>query len=82
LYFREVAMDFNTFSLLFESPPNKQKIVGHEELSSNDHQKMDILRSGVWIKKTWKEEFKDYGKYNKLYKEGIRGSGALENYHD
>ena len=47
VYFGVVAMDFNTFALLFEPPVNKHKIVGHEELSVNDHQRMYILCSGA-----------------------------------
>jgi len=73
LYFGQVAMDFNTLSLLFEPPTNKHKIEGHKELSANDYKRVDILRSSVWIKKTWDIGFKDYGKYNKLYKEGTGG---------
>jgi len=76
LYFGEVAMEFNTSSLLFETPANKHKIAGHKELLANDHQTMDILHSRAWIKKTWEFEFPAYTKMNKLYKEETGGVAA------
>ena len=83
VYFGEIAMDFNTFSLLFEPPANKHKIEGHEDLSANDHGRMDILRSGVWIKKVFWVGFPKYTTMNKAYRTGTGGgSGAPENYHD
>ena len=83
VYFGEIAMDFNIFSLLLEPPANKHKIEGHEDLSANDHRRMDILCSGVWIKKAFWTGFPDYTTMNKAYRTGTGGGGgAPENYHN
>ena len=83
VYFGEMAHDFNTFSLLFEPPANKHKIEGHKDLSANHHRRMDILRTGAWIKRVFEKWYAAYTKMIKLYKERIGGgSGAPENYHD
>ena len=56
IFYGEIAADFNNTKLLFDVPANKHKIVGHEDLSANDFRRINILRTGAWIKKvqgTW-----------------------------
>ena len=78
-----IAAQFNNFKLVFTPPPNKNKIIGHELMDPNELARIEIPRTGAWIKSVLEEVLKKYHAMAELWKSGTGGgSGAPENYTD
>ena len=50
-----IAAQFNNCKLVFTPPPNKHKTIGHEIMDPNELARIEIPRSGSWIKSVIEE---------------------------